>query len=254
MKLWTVLAVALTALNVGGLAPAFGAKPFFYTQPCTLYAPVGSQAPLDIMLQNSSPPLGVQGYQVSLHWNSSVLRCDSLLDGSFFGSPIHGAWAITADSIFAASANTGGPIYGSGQLCHLSFHVLAVGSCSLRFGPPDSLGDGAGVCQLADHNGNYIPDSIQTTGWFQSFTGVADQRSLSAWRTQGAGYKVTPNPFPSFATVPGREGERFALYDISGRRIGSYQGDRIGEGLPAGVYFLTQEDGCAKPVRIVKLK
>jgi hypothetical protein len=45
-----------------------------------------------------------------------------------------------------------------------------------------------------------------------------------------------------------------ALYDISGRRVGVYRGERIGEGLRAGVYFLRLEGGGAKPVRIVKVK
>ena len=42
-------------------------------------------------------------------------------------------------------------------------------------------------------------------------------------------------------------------YDISGRRVGVYKGDRIGEGLRAGVYFVRAEKGDGKPVRIVKL-
>ena len=50
--------------------------------------------------------------------------------------------------------------------------------------------------------------------------------------------KATPNPFTSFATLPGHEAERFSLYDISGRKVGTYQGDRVGEGLAPGVYFL----------------
>jgi hypothetical protein len=66
--------------------------------------------------------------------------------------------------------------------------------------------------------------------------------------------KVTPNPFISFATIPGHEAERFALYDVSGRRVGTYRGDRIGEGLKAGVYFLRAEKGDRKPVRVVKVK
>jgi len=66
--------------------------------------------------------------------------------------------------------------------------------------------------------------------------------------------RATPNPFSSFATVPGHEGERFALYDISGRLVGKYRGDRVGEGLSAGVYFLKPDKGVAKPLRIVKLR
>jgi hypothetical protein len=67
--------------------------------------------------------------------------------------------------------------------------------------------------------------------------------------------KAAPNPFASFARVPGHEGERFALYDVSGRQVGNFPGDRIGEGLSPGVYFLksTGNTGAA-PLRIVKLR
>jgi hypothetical protein len=75
-------------------------------------------------------------------------------------------------------------------------------------------------------------------------------------RGQGLGIRVTakPNPFSSFATIPGHEAERFTLYDISGKRVGVYRGDRIGEGLAPGVYFLRPSAGNARPVRVVKLR
>jgi hypothetical protein len=63
-----------------------------------------------------------------------------------------------------------------------------------------------------------------------------------------------PNPFTSFATVPGHVAERFALYDISGRKVGTYKGDRIGAGLSAGVYFLKPEAQDAKSLRVLKLR
>jgi hypothetical protein len=66
--------------------------------------------------------------------------------------------------------------------------------------------------------------------------------------------KATPNPFTSFATLPGHEGERFSLYDISGRKVGTFPGDRIGEGLAPGVYFLRSSDNKDKPLRIVKVR
>jgi len=66
--------------------------------------------------------------------------------------------------------------------------------------------------------------------------------------------KVTPNPFISFATLPGHEKERFSLYDIAGRKVGTYKGEKIGEGLAAGVYFLKPEGKEAKPIRVVKLQ
>ena len=65
---------------------------------------------------------------------------------------------------------------------------------------------------------------------------------------------VRPNPFTSYTSVPGQEAERFALYDISGRKVGVYKGDRIGEGLSPGVYFL-REAGRGSPLaRIVKVR
>ena len=65
---------------------------------------------------------------------------------------------------------------------------------------------------------------------------------------------ATPNPFTSFTTVPGHSSDRFALYNVSGRRVGVYRGDRIGEGLVPGVYFLAPEGGKAKPARVVKVR
>jgi len=66
--------------------------------------------------------------------------------------------------------------------------------------------------------------------------------------------KAIPNPFSSFATVPGHSSSRFALYDVSGRRVGTYKGDRIGEGLRAGVYFMRANEGKGKLARIVKVR
>jgi len=75
-------------------------------------------------------------------------------------------------------------------------------------------------------------------------------------RGQGLGVRITakPNPFTSFATLPGHEAERFSLYDVSGRKVGTYRGDRVGEGLGPGVYFLRSSDNKDKPLRIVKVR
>jgi len=67
-------------------------------------------------------------------------------------------------------------------------------------------------------------------------------------------FSVRPNPFLTSATVPGHSTERFALYDISGRRVGTYRGDRIGEGLAAGVYFLKAKGVSSPPIRVVKVR
>jgi hypothetical protein len=64
--------------------------------------------------------------------------------------------------------------------------------------------------------------------------------------------KVTPNPFTSFATLPGHEAERFSLYDVSGRKVGTYRGDRVGEGLAPGVYFLRYQEMLKQPMNQVQ--
>lgn len=82
-------------------------------------------------------------------------------------------------------------------------------------------------------------------------TGVEDSPSHES---QVTNYVVSPNPFVSYARLPGHEAGLFSLYDISGRKVGTYKGVRVGEGLSAGVYFLCPEGGGAKPLRVVKVR
>ncbi len=83
---------------------------------------------------------------------------------------------------------------------------------------------------------------------------VGTERGQEVEGPRVQGFKITPNPFISFASVPGHKAERFSLYDVSGRKVGTYKGDRIGEGLAPGVYFLRPESREARPLRIVKIR
>jgi len=85
-------------------------------------------------------------------------------------------------------------------------------------------------------------------------TGTEEATSSLNTKQYEITFKATPNPFTSFATLPGHESERFALYDMSGREVGIFRGDRIGAGLRAGVYFLRRTGGNDRPVRIVKVR
>jgi hypothetical protein len=67
-------------------------------------------------------------------------------------------------------------------------------------------------------------------------------------------FRALPNPFYSSALITGHEADRFSLYDISGRKVGTYRGDRIGADVGSGVYFLRGMDRDSKPVRIVKVR
>jgi len=91
-------------------------------------------------------------------------------------------------------------------------------------------------------------DDLQftTVGVEESGRGIGDSR--------GQRFKAQPNPFLSYASVPGHEAERFALYDVSGRLVGMYPGDRIGADVSPGVYFVKAMDKKFPPLRIVKLK
>jgi hypothetical protein len=85
-------------------------------------------------------------------------------------------------------------------------------------------------------------------------SGIENERGRGFEGPRVQGLKATPNPFTTFATVPGHEAERFSLYDVSGKRVGTYRGDRVGEGLAAGVYFLRSSESKDKPLRIVKVR
>lgn len=63
---------------------------------------------------------------------------------------------------------------------------------------------------------------------------------------------VLPNPFVGAARVAVGEREEFDVHDHAGRLVGRFRGNRIGTGLPAGVYFVSRS-GFA-PARVVKTR
>jgi photosystem II stability/assembly factor-like uncharacterized protein len=93
-------------------------------------------------------------------------------------------------------------------------------------------------------------------GWREAGVSGVEQRGPDKDRDFASlnRIKAYPNPFVSFARIPGHEKERFALYDITGRRVGTYKGDRIGADAAAGIYFLMAEGKEVGPVRIVKVR
>jgi hypothetical protein len=87
-------------------------------------------------------------------------------------------------------------------------------------------------------------------------TGNSGTEEEAEGRAQRQGFNITavPIPFVSFASVPGHEKEWFGLYDVSGRKVGTYRGDKIGWDAAPGVYFLKPVDKKAAPARIVKIR
>jgi len=106
-------------------------------------------------------------------------------------------------------------------------------------GTNDALGNGSQIWLIkTDSLGN---------------VGIAEERQIRRLLSTSQPI-VSPNPFVSFTKIIGYEKERFILYDVSGRQVGSYYGDKIGFGLTAGVYFIVPEDKSFKPMRVVKVK
>ena len=134
--------------------------------------------------------------------------------------------------------------YGDGNLAKMVFFVIRQGSCVLEFDPSQTF--------LADQYRHVITVSAKN-GYFQNPSG-AEEGTEEKGQKYEVRLKATPNPFITLATIQGHEKERFALYDIAGRKMGVYKGDRIGEGLAPGVYFLRSEGQAAKPLRLVKLR
>jgi uncharacterized delta-60 repeat protein len=81
-----------------------------------------------------------------------------------------------------------------------------------------------------------------------------EEKSTPGLTVKCQGAIVTPNPFTCFARIPGHETERFDLYDISGKLVGAYPGNRIGEGLSPAVYFIKLDAEHGRALRIVKVR
>ncbi len=90
---------------------------------------------------------------------------------------------------------------------------------------------------------------------WQLETGVGEGRGT---RGEGRGtVSAWPNPFVAYCRIVGHERDEFSIFDHSGRQVGVARGDKIGAGLPAGVYFLRMAQAQAQAqatVRVVKTR
>jgi len=114
--------------------------------------------------------------------------------------------------------------------------------------------DGRAVTALefADHGGTYlIAGTVGGSCYAWQFgAGIG---ALPGARVR-SGRDARPNPFISFCRIAGNERDEFAIFDHSGRQVGTAKGDRIGAGLAAGVYFVRGIESNTAPVRIVKTR
>jgi len=83
---------------------------------------------------------------------------------------------------------------------------------------------------------------------------VAVEEEIIAPNNSGTNFFVESNPFIFFTTIPGHENEFFEVKDIIGRSVGIYKGDKIGENLLPGIYFLSLSNTNIQGIRIIKIK
>jgi hypothetical protein len=170
-------------------------------------------------------------------------------------------------------ASSSSPIYASGNLVHVAWEDERDGNQEIYYKrSPDSGLTWSFDTQLTqDTSSSHHPyltvsnavvhvvwneerDGNPEVYYKRNPTGNGAENFQGKTEAQTPRLGPLPNPFVSFTTLPRHSTERFALYDISGRRVGSYKGDRIGEGLRAGVYFVRAENGDRKPLRVVKVR
>lgn len=102
------------------------------------------------------------------------------------------------------------------------------------------------VCQMALAAAATVAEPVEWVGIEQEPRIICESRTLLA---------VSPNPFVGYTIVPGREQEHFTLLDVSGRTVATHPGGKVGQALPAGVYYLLPESRPRHPgLRIVKLR
>ena len=180
-------------------------------------------------------------------------------------SPDHGSMVRqTPDSGFIVVGAT--ESFGAGSYDAYLIKTNASGDALWTKTYGGTRSDGASSVELTSDGGYIVAGYISSHG-----AGASDAYLI---KTDSTGYApdgihepltrgparttrllVRPNPFTSFGRVPGHETELFALSDVTGRQVATCRGDRIGEGLRPGVYFLSpvgSEVGKTARTTIVK--
>jgi hypothetical protein len=99
-----------------------------------------------------------------------------------------------------------------------------------------------------------LPQGAIDIGAYEYVRTEVSEKIVIRCKKQGARLKKVPNPFISYASIPGHENEKFRVFDVTGRLVDFYWGDRIGADLIPGAYFVISTEGGSRPIRVVKIQ
>ncbi len=207
------------------------------------YAP-NTNYPVRIWMRDSRqrPPNTIYGFELTILRNSDNTRTGSI---SFTAGPIDTGRTATRTYLKQRTAGT----FPGADSAYWNFAWRSPAG-----------GTGPVTMYLAvvagDNDGGNGGDSVSTRRYTTTESSGVEEGSDQWSRGNGPRLNVTPNPFSSFAVVPGHERESFVLYDIRGRVAGIYPGAKVGQELPAGIYFLRPGNNFRNEtlIRMVKLR
>jgi len=265
-SLWPSVAVSGSQVHVAWDDDRNGAPQIFYKRSDDSGATWRPDTALTLHTNYSSdyPSVAVSGSDFYVTWQDSRNGNEEIyFKRSSNGGRTWGADArLTNDSALSLNPS----IAASGSDVHIVWQNLGTAGVSIFSKSSTDSGTtwGADTC-ITNSSSNPWNASLALSGrnvhvvWQDGRDGndeIYYKREVVEPEERGTGGKfyALPNPFTAYTWVVGHEQEDFYVYDIIGRLVGTYKGDRIGENLVSGIYFLKPEGNEGKPLRIVKLR
>lgn len=123
--------------------------------------------------------------------------------------------------------------------------------------------DYATVIQQTSDNGYIISGTTNSFGYgdfdiylikTNSSGNVATEETFTFPNNFNTDFFIESNPFIYFTSISGYENDYFEVKDILGRPVGIYNGEKIGEDLLPGIYFISLYNTDIPGIRIIKIR
>lgn len=266
MKRLTVLALALAVLAGWGATQAFGVAQL-YLAPSSMTVNAKTAFTETLNIRNNSNC--ITAWQAAFYYDTTLITFTGSSEGTFLKQ--NGSTFFQGFARYSGGPGTGrksGLIMGGCTMIGSGYASQATGTLALLTFKSDSTPgthrDTIFFDTLTTDDNTFLLDTTgfeipgirtNTLNSVVIVVGPSGVEGMGGCRQKAVdSIKSTPNPFTSFTTVPGHSSDYFTLYDVSGRKVGTYLGNRIGESLAPGVYFLKSEGKDCQPLRVIKLR